>query len=453
MGGKESPQELEEREGETGMERLLIQGGTVLPMTGRDTYYEHGAVLVEDGRIVYAGPSEGAPVAEGARQIDAAGKIVMPGIVNTHCHAAMTLLRGYADDMRLMEWLQTKIWPAEARMTAEDIYWGTALGAYEMLSGGITTFVDMYFEADHIARAIDDTGIRGIIARGIIATGGPGEAAARLAETREAFHRWNGKANGRITFMVGPHAPYTCPPDVLVACAEMADELSIGIHIHLSETAGEVESALAEWGVTPIAHVERLGLMKGRHLVAAHCVHATDNDIAILAEAGAGVCHCPVSNLKLASGRTPIAKMRRRGVAVGFGTDGASSENMLHILGSEMRIGAIQAKELEGDPAVYKAYDAVAMATIEAARVLGMQAEIGSLEPGKKADIILIDTERPHMTPNHDPFGLVAYSALPGDVTTTIVDGRVVYANGELTLADGREILARSREAAARIVR
>ncbi|OTA42202.1 MAG: hypothetical protein A6D92_00870, partial [Symbiobacterium thermophilum] len=393
------------------MERLVIEGGTVLPMTGQADVYENGVVLVEAGRIVYAGPRDGAPHLAGARRIDASGRIVMPGIVNTHCHAAMTLLRGYADDMRLMEWLQTKIWPAEARMTADDVYWGTALGAYEMLSGGITTFLDMYFPADPVARAIQDTGIRGVVARGIIGVGGPSEALSRLDESREAFHRWNGKAGGRITFMVGPHAPYTCPPDTLLACAELADELGIGIHIHLSETREEVEEARRNWGKTPIRHVYDLGLMKGRHVVAAHCVHADDDDIAILAETGTGVCHCPVSNLKLASGRTPVARMRRKGVAVGFGTDGASSENMLHILGSEMRIGAIQAKELEGDPAVYTAYDAVAMATIEAARVLGMEDEIGSLEPGKKADLILIDAERPHLTPNHDVFALIAYSA------------------------------------------
>lgn len=435
------------------MERLVIKGGTVIAVTGREDVYEGGIVLIEDGMIRYAGPADEAPEYDGsARTIDAAGQIVMPGIINTHCHAAMTLLRGYADDMRLQPWLEQKIWPVEGKMTGEDIYWGTALAAYEMLSGGITTVMSMYFFPHDEARAIADSGIRGIIARGIIAVGGFEAAAERLSETRDAFHAWNGKGDGRITFMVGPHAPYTCPPQTLEHCADLADELGIGIHIHLSETAFEVDQAWEQWEMSPIQHVHRLGLLEGRKVVAAHCVHASDDDITILAETKTGVCHCPVSNLKLASGVTPISAMRRAGVDVGMGTDGAASENMLHILGSELRLAALLAKNLEGDPAVFSAYDAVEMATLGGARALGMQDEIGSLQPGKRADICLIDTRRPHMVPNHDTVGLIAYSALPGDVSMTLVDGKVVYERGKLLTMDGAEVMARASEAARRLV-
>lgn len=429
------------------MGRFVIEGGTVITMAGPKEVYPDGVVVVDDDRMRFAGARNEAPSLIGYERVDATGRIVIPGIVNTHCHAGMTLLRGYADDMRLMEWLQTKIWPAEAKMGGEEVYWGTALAAYEMLSGGITTFLDMYFFANDVARAIANTGIRGIIARGIIAVGGPGEAATRLSETRDAFHAWSGKAEGRITFMVGPHAPYTCPPDVLIASKDLADELDIPIHIHLSETYQEVEAALDQWEKTPIRHIHDLGLTS-RRVVAAHCVHASEEDIDIMADHGVSVCHCPVSNLKLASGVTPIMSMRRAGINVGIGTDGAASENLLHILGSELRIAALLAKNLEGDPAVLRAYDALEMATIGGARALGMDREIGSLEPGKQADIVILNTNKPHLVPVHDPVSLVAYSILPGDVEATYVAGRQVYRGGRLLLADGDEIMRKAAEKA-----
>jgi 5-methylthioadenosine/S-adenosylhomocysteine deaminase len=434
------------------MTRTLITGGLVIPVTSRATIYNPGAVLIEGDKIAWVGPAAEAPKADAQTKIiDATGKLVMPGLINTHCHAAMTLLRGYADDMRLQQWLQEKIWPVEAKMTGDDIYWGTMLAAWEMLSGGITTFLNMYVFPDDEARAIQDSGIRGIIARGIIAIGGPGAAAARLSETKEAFQKWNGKADGRISFMVGPHAPYTCPPDTLLACLELADELDIPIHTHLSETAFEVEEALKTWGKTPIQHIHDLGLTR-RKVVAAHCVHITDEEIEIAKATGMGVCHNPVSNLKLASGIAPVQKMRRAGIAVGIGTDGAASENMLHILGSELRIAGLLAKNLDGDPAAFTAWDGIQMATIEGARALGMDDKIGSLEVGKQADLILIDLDRPHLTPNHDPYALVAYSALPGDVVLTMVAGKVVYEQGRILTMDPQEVLAKSREAAARLV-
>jgi 5-methylthioadenosine/S-adenosylhomocysteine deaminase len=430
--------------------RFVLVGGTVIPMTGRREVYPNGLVAVDGDRIRFAGDGADAPDLIGYTQVDVTGRIVIPGIVNTHCHAAMTLLRGYADDMRLMEWLQTKIWPVENERISphpDAIYWGTALAAYEMLSGGITTFLDMYFRGELICNAIADTGIRGVVARGIIGVEGREGAAKRLSETRDLFRQYSGKADGRITFMVGPHAPYTCPPDTLQACLELAEELDVGIHIHLSETYEEVEASLEQWGKTPIRHIHDLGLTK-RKVVAAHCVHPSEEDIDILADHRVGVCHCPVSNLKLASGVTPVMAMRRAGVQVGLGTDGAASENLLHILGSELRIAALLAKNLEGDPRACSAYDALEMATIGGARALGMAESIGSLEKGKLADIAVIRTDRPHLVPVHDPVALVAYSVLPGDVERTYVNGREVYRDGRLLSADGEEIMRKAAERA-----
>lgn len=433
------------------MQRILITGGLVLPVTQKESIYNPGAVLVEGDRIAWVGPADQAPATDAnTKVIDATGKLVMPGLVNTHCHAAMTLLRGYADDMRLQQWLQEKIWPVEDRMVAEDIYWGTMLASWEMLSGGITTFLNMYVFADDEARAIRDAGIRGIIARGIIGLAGPEAAKSRLDETRAAFQKWNGH-DGRISFMVAPHAPYTCPPDVLLQCLDLADELDVPIHTHLSETAFEVEEAVKHWGRTPIKHIHELGLTR-RKVVAAHCVHITDEEIEIAKATGIGVAHNPVSNLKLASGVAPVQKMRRAGIAVGVGTDGPSSDNIIHLLGSELRIAALLAKNLEGDPAAFTAWDGIQMATIEGARALGMEAEIGSLEAGKRADLILIDLDKPHLTPNHDPYALVAYSALPGDVALTMVNGRVVYEAGQILTMEPKEVLAKNREAASRLV-
>lgn len=436
------------------MDRILIQGGTVLTMTGPVDVYADGVVAVADGAIVYAGARAGAPPAVLApgwatRTLDASGRLVLPGLINCHTHAAMVLLRGYADDMRLMEWLQTKIWPAEARLGAEDIYWGTALACAESLLAGTTTFNDMYVFMDAAARAVAASGIRAVLGRGIIGQGADFDL--RIKEARELFQAWHGQAGGRITTLVAPHAPYTVAPAELARCAELAAELGTGLHIHLAETRDEVELLQQRHGKTAFQLVQAAGCTR-LPLVGAHCVHPQGEDMDILAAApGGGVAHCPVSNLKLACGVAPVAAWRRRGVAVGLGTDGAASANQLSLWG-EVRLMALLQKNQAGDPLAFTAYDAVHAATAGGAAVLGLQDRVGTLAAGKRADIILVDARRPGLQPAHDPFSLLAYSTNPGDVETVLVDGRIVVEGGRLTTLDVAEVTARARERAARVL-
>ncbi len=436
------------------MERILISGGTVLTMTGPQDVFANGVVAVENGGIVYAGHPEGAPPEVMApdwptRRIDASGRLVLPGLINCHTHAAMVLLRGYADDMRLMEWLQNKIWPAEDRLDGAAVYWGTALGCAESLLAGTTTFNDMYFFMGEAARAVQDSGMRAVLGRGIIGAGRDFDV--RVTETRELLREWHGQAGGRITAMVAPHAPYTVAPAELARCAELAAELGTGIHIHLAETREEVEQLRERYGQTAFQIIREAGCNRVP-VVGVHCVHATAEDMAVLAAApGGGVAHCPVSNLKLACGVAPIVAWRQAGVQIGLGTDGAASANQMSLWG-EMRLLALLQKNQAGDPQAFTAYDALYAATAGGAAVLGLQDRVGTLAAGKRADMIIVDARRPGLQPVHDPFSTLAYSANPGDVETVLVDGRVLVEGGRLTALDVAEVTARSREHAGRLL-
>lgn len=433
-------------------ERTLIQGGPVVAMTGCDAVYRDGAVAFAGDRILFAGPAADLPAEYrdgwATQRIDARDKVALPGLVNGHCHAAMNLLRGYADDMRLMQWLHEKIFPAEARLRGEDVYWGTALAAAEMLQAGITTFCDMYFFMDDAARAVDELGMRAVLSRGIIGEGK--EAEVRFQEAADLHRRWHGGAGGRITMMLGPHAPYTCPPETLRMAAQLAAELDCGIHIHLAESRDEVEMIWDRYERSPIQLMVDTGIA-AHHMVAAHCVHISEEDIDILAANAGGVVHNPVSNLKLACGVAPVTQMLRQGVQVGLGTDGAASTNTLNLFES-VRLAAWLQKYNDNDAAAIDAYRALELATLGSARVLGLAHEIGSLEQGKKADLILVDLSGAHVTPRHDVLSLLAYSVRADDVSDVWVDGRRVVAGSRLTSADGAAIAAQAAVQAARLV-
>ncbi|MBO8167800.1 MAG: amidohydrolase [Thermoanaerobacteraceae bacterium] len=378
--------------------------------------------------------------------IDAAGKVVMPGFVNCHTHAAMTLLRSYADDLPLMHWLEKKIWPLEAKLEAEDIYWGTLLACREMIGCGTTTFADMYFFMEEAARAVADSGIRASLSRGLIGVAPKGESA--LEESKAFIQQWHGKANGRITTMLGPHAPYTCPPDYLEKVMQLAEDLEVGIHIHVAETRQEVEDINRQYGKSPVELLDEVGLFQFP-VLAAHCVHVSEADMEILREKNVKVAHNPESNMKLASGIAPVPRMLAEGITVGLGTDGAASNNNLDLL-EEMRSTALLHKVSQEDPTVISAYQALEMATKYGGQALGLP--VGVLAPGKQADVILIDLRKPHLQPLHDIPAHIVYAAQASDVDTVIVNGEVVMENRQVKTVDEEQLYAEITKRAGRLV-
>lgn len=414
---------------------ILIKNCSILPMTSPDDYIDNGYLVVEGSVIKTVNPGTCADEGRFETVIDGTGMVAMPGLVNAHTHIAMTLMRGYGDDLPLMQWLQEKMWPIEDKLTAEDCYWGTMLGITEMIKSGTTCFADMYFHMERVAEAVEETGIRASLSQGMVGLGPTGEAA--FERSRELF-KWNGKAEGRLSVMLGPHAPYTCTPDYLKRVINLADELGTGIHIHLAETMTEYHDIKNQYGKTPIALMDEVGLFK-KPVLAAHCVVLDDQDIEILARNKVGVAHNPESNMKLASGVARVPDMLAAGITVALGTDGASSNNNLDML-QELRTCSFLHKVSRLDPEVIPAYQALEMATVNGARALGLT-DVGMLSPGMKADLILVDFRKPHLCPRHDVPAHLAYSASGADVDTVMVNGRILMQGRELTTIDEKMVM------------
>jgi 5-methylthioadenosine/S-adenosylhomocysteine deaminase len=429
------------------MAGILITGALIIPMDeGRPDYFT-GDLLVEKDRIAAVSDKPGSvDRSRAGRIIDGRNLVLMPGLINTHGHAAMTLFRGYADDLPLKEWLEAKIWPLEANLQGDDVYWGAMLSIAEMLKGGTTTFTDMYFFMDRVAAAAAESKIRAVLARGLIGVGGGSENSLREAE--ELFENWHGAAGGRISITLGPHAPYTCPPAFLRRVMALADRTGLPLQIHLSETAGEVRDCLQEHGCSPVQLMNRLGLL-AYNVIAAHCVHLDERDIAVLAENKVGVAHNPGSNLKLGSGIAPAAALLSAGVKVGLGTDGAASNNNLDLL-EEVRLAALLAKGAAREPTLIPAKTALQMATAGGAAVLSLP-DTGRLKEGFKADIAGFDLAAPHMAPLHDPLAQLVYAATAGDASLVLVDGEVLVENKELTFLDETKICAEASRRAYRL--
>ncbi|MGD8330024.1 MAG: amidohydrolase [Acidobacteriota bacterium] len=431
---------------------LLVSGGTTVTMNGTREVIVNGALAIDDGIIVALGPAEEvANRYEGRRTIRAAAHdIVMPGLVNGHNHAAMTLLRGVADDMRLMDWLENYIFPAEgALVDPEFVRTGTRLAALEMIRGGTTTFVDMYYFEDDVAREVRDAGLRGVLGETILDMSTPDSATVdeALDYTEQFLQNWAG--DPRITAAVAPHAPYTVGPETLRRAAELARRYGAPLIIHVAETQDEVDTIRSRYGLTPVGYLDSVGFL-GPDVIGAHSIWVNDADIATLAERGTGVVHNPESNMKLASGTMPIAALRGAGIPVGLGTDGPASNNDLDMFGA-MFTAALLHKHMTQDPTALPAAEAVAIATIEGARALGMEDLIGSLEVGKRADLIVVDGDRPNLVPRYDPYSHLTYAAHAGDVKTTIVDGNVLFDDGTFSTLDPDATIAAARALAERV--
>jgi 5-methylthioadenosine/S-adenosylhomocysteine deaminase len=413
---------------------ILIKNASILTMNENNEVVEKGSIAIEGNKIKYIGevPSD----FKADKIIEGDKKVVMPGIINAHTHMAMSLFRNYADDLPLWEWLSEKIWPIEDKLVAEDVYWGTMLSIIESIKSGVTCFSDMYFFMDETARAALDSGIRARLSWGMI--GNDPSDDTRFNTTKRFYDEWNGKADGRISVMVGPHAPYTCGPDYLKRVSSFAKDLNTGIHIHLSESKKEVQDNYDQHGKSPIKHVEDLGVLDVP-VTAAHCVHLSDEDIEILARKGVSVINNPGSNLKLGNGFAPVTKLLEKGVNVALGTDGSASNNNVNMF-EEINLAAIINKGANNNPTCIPAMTAIQMATKNGARALGLQGEIGSIEVGKKADIIILDFNKPHLRPVHNVVSAIVYSAQASDVETVIIDGNIIMENYEIKTIDVNKV-------------
>ena len=423
------------------MSRILIKDGYVITMDGPPI--EGGYVLIEDDRIAYVGREE----QKADHVISAKGCAVMPGLVNAHTHAAMTLFRGYADDMPLQQWLEEHIWPVEAHLTDNDVYTGTMLACLEMIRSGTTAFADMYFHMDQAARAVDESGIRASLSYGMIELFDEAKAKTELQEGGRFVRQWNNAADGRITTMYGPHAPNTCSREFLSKVKEQAVEDNARIHIHMLETEAELNQMKEQYGMCSVNMLDEIGFL-GPDVLAAHCIWLSAGDMDIMAKKNVNAVHCPVSNMKLASGIAPVPELLSRGVNVALGTDGCASNNSLDMFG-EMKTAALLHKVNTMDPTAMPAGEVLKMCTSNGAKALGIPA--GILRHGMAADIILVDMHTPSLTPVHEPVSHLIYAARGPDVKTTIVNGQVLMEDGIILSIDQEKVIEQASSAARRL--
>lgn len=425
---------------------LLFSGVAVLPMDGPEPVLQDAYVGVTGGRISYVGATP--PEEQATRVIRGSHKVLMPGLCNGHTHIAMTLLRGYADDFALQTWLHEHIFPAEAKMTDDMVYWGAKLATMEMIAGGTVSFTDMYDHMEAVARATDESGMKANLTRAMLdfSDSFDFDTDFRVMEMRSLIERWHGHDNGRLRVDVSIHGEYTSHRALWEAAAQYAKDKGLGMNVHLSETRFEHEECVRKYDRTPAQVLNAAGVFDVR-AIAAHCVWAENDDIEIMREKGVTAVHNPVSNMKLASGAANVPLMLERGVNVALGTDGVASNNS-HDMFEEMKAAALLQKHTRNDPAVIDAVTALRLATTGGFVSQGRGGESGKIAVGYDADLILLDFDKPHLTPCHNVISNVVYAARGSDVCMTLVRGKILYENGQYLTIDAERALSEMRKAA-----
>ena len=422
---------------------ILVKNALILTQNDKRELI-HGSLFIDGNRISHI--SENPLSVEAEYIIDGSQKLVLPGLINTHTHIPMTLLRGYGDDMVLKQWLEQRIWPVEQKLTSSSVAVGTQLGLLEMIASGTTTFQDMYFFEDTIGKTTENAGLRGFLGFPMIDFGTPECSAESLFSECEHFiKRWNG--HELVHPAIAPHGTYTCGPETLQKTADLSSRYRVPVSIHCSETREEVYDVQKRYGVRPVGQLKKYGLLMER-MVLAHCGWITKNEVQDIRQGGAKVAHCPVSNMKIATGGyAPVPELLGAGVPVGLGTDGAASNNTLDMF-ETMKFCALIHKQHRWDPQVMSAQTVLDCATRDGARCLGMENEIGTLEEGKKADFIILDLKKPHLTPCHDVVSHIVYAARGSDVCATIVNGVPLFLDNHFLTVDYEKTLEQAQECA-----
>jgi 5-methylthioadenosine/S-adenosylhomocysteine deaminase len=423
---------------------VIIHNGMLVTMNGDFEIIENGFLTISGNRIADFGPGSVDTRKTGAEIIDAQGGLVLPGLINAHTHAAMTCLRGLADDMPLMTWLDKFVFPVEANITKEMIYWGTLLACLEMIRSGTTTFCDMYLFEHEVARAAKEAGMRALVGEVLYDFPSPnyGSIENGFHYTENLIQEW--RHDPLILIGIEPHAPYTCSPFLYERANLMCHDYDVPLITHLSESERELHICQERYGTTPVLHLDRLGIL-GSHVIGDHCVCVTDQEIEAMAQRGVRVVHNPESNMKLAVGVAPVPQMLKRGITLGLGTDGCASNNNLNMFG-EMDMAAKLHKVANKDTTIMDARTVLSLATLGGARALGLGDLVGSLERGKLADMIILDIHKPHLTPFYQPYSHLVYAANGSEVTTSIINGRIIMRDNLMVNLDEERIMAKAVE-------